>query len=152
MTLADKIVVLRAGRVEQVGAPLDLYNDPDNQFVAGFIGSPAMNFFAGEAGDGGLKVPGLGPDMITGPRSAWGKVTVGIRPNHLELAAGDSHIVDLSEHLGGVSYHHLKAPDGSTIIVEARDQQTPKPGSKVGITFDPAQAYFFNAENGLRLR
>ncbi len=152
MTLADKIVVLRAGRVEQVGAPLDLYNDPDNQFVAGFIGSPAMNFFTGKAADGGIHVPGLTADPIPGPRSAWGKVSVGIRPNHLELTAGDSHLVDLSEHLGGVSYHHLTGPDGSRTILEARDQTAPKPGSRVGLRFDPARAYFFDASNGLRLR
>ena len=57
MTLADKIVVLRAGRIEQAGRPLDLYNDPDNRFVAGFIGSPAMNFFAGQAEGGTVSVP-----------------------------------------------------------------------------------------------
>ena len=54
MTLADKIVVLRAGKIEQVGAPLDLYNDPDNRFVAGFIGSPAMNFFDGTVSESGV--------------------------------------------------------------------------------------------------
>ena len=64
MTLADKIVVLRAGRIEQVGAPMDLYRDPDNRFVAGFIGSPSMNFLNGEVVDGGVKVAGLGGEVI----------------------------------------------------------------------------------------
>jgi lactose/L-arabinose transport system ATP-binding protein len=152
MTLADKIVVLRAGRIEQVGAPLDLYNDPDNQFVAGFIGSPAMNFFAGDAGEDGVHVPGLGGGRIPGPRSAHGKLTVGVRPNHMDLADGDSHVVELSEQLGGVSYHYLKAPDDARIIVEARDQHAPRPGTRVGLRFDAANAYFFDASNGLRLR
>ena len=60
MTLANKIVVLRAGVIEQVGAPMDLYRNPDNKFVAGFIGSPSMNFLSGEVVDGGVKVPGIG--------------------------------------------------------------------------------------------
>src|SRR6056297_1717290 len=60
MTLADKIVVLRLGNIEQVGAPMDLYRDPDNKFVAGFIGSPAMNFVAGTISGGGVDAPGLG--------------------------------------------------------------------------------------------
>lgn len=152
MTLADKIVVLRAGRVEQVGAPLDLYNDPDNRFVAGFIGSPAMNFFDGTLHKGGLRVPGLGDVTMAAPRNAAGAVTVGLRPNHLSLAEGDSHVVELSEQLGGVSYHYLKASDGTKLIVEAHDQSAPKPGSRTGLRFDPAKAFFFNSENGLRLR
>ncbi len=152
MTLADKIVVLRAGRVEQVGAPLELYNDPDNQFVAGFIGSPAMNFFDGTGAEGGVRVPGLGGVTIPGPRNATGAVTVGLRPNHIALADGESHVVELSEQLGGVSYHYLKAPDGRKLIVEAHDQRAPRPGSRVGLSFDAANAYFFDAKSGLRLR
>ncbi|MGP1357600.1 ABC transporter ATP-binding protein, partial [Roseicyclus sp.] len=125
MTLADKIVVLRAGRIEQVGRPLDLYNDPDNRFVAGFIGSPAMNFFEGRAEGGTVTVPGLGGARLSAPGSlsADGPVTVGLRPNQMSLAEGDSHVVELSEHLGGVSYHYLTTPDGGRLIVEAHDQQ-----------------------------
>jgi lactose/L-arabinose transport system ATP-binding protein len=155
MTLADKIVVLRAGRIEQVGAPLDLYNDPDNQFVAGFIGSPAMNFFAGEAGPDGITVPDLGGAALPAPagaRGMTGKITVGLRPNHLRLAEGDSHGVDLSEQLGGVAYHYLVAPSGGKIIVEAHDQMSPKPGSRVALSFDPKDAYFFDPVSGTRLR
>ncbi len=88
MTLADKIVVLRAGLIEQVGAPLHLYDDPDNLLVAGFIGSPKMNFISAEASapravrfpDGmELAVPNLSTDLSTGQ-----KITVGIRPEHLQ--------------------------------------------------------------------
>ena len=152
MTLADKIVVLRAGRIEQVGAPLDLYNDPDNRFVAGFSGSPAMNFFDGTVSETGAHVPGLGGVTVPAPRVAGSTVTVGVRPNHLRLAEGDSHTVDLSEQLGGVSYHYLTTPGGEKIIVEAHDQQAPRPGSKVGISFDPKDAYYFDSGSGLRLR
>jgi lactose/L-arabinose transport system ATP-binding protein len=82
MTLADKIVVLRAGRIEQVGKPLDLYNDPDNRFVAGFIGSPAMNFFEGQNVGGRVTVPALGGVEVAGPLSlsSDGAVTVGLDP------------------------------------------------------------------------
>ena len=155
MTLADKIVVLRAGRVEQVGEPLDLYNDPDNRFVAGFIGSPAMNFFR-RADRGG----GTSPSRhSTGCRSrhppaasSQGAVTVGLRPNHLRLAQGETHVVDLSERLGGVSYHYLTAPDGARVIVEAHDQVAPPPGSRTGLTFRGEDALFFDAKTEARLR
>jgi len=154
MTLADKIVVLRAGRIEQTGAPLDLYNDPDNHFVAGFIGSPAMNFFAAQVDGAQVVVPGLGDVKLTGTASTptSGAVTVGIRPQHLAVIDGDSHIVELSERLGGVSYHYIRAKDGTRITVEAHDQLAPRPGSSVGLTVQQAEALFFDAESGLRLR
>ncbi len=154
MTMADKIVVLRAGKIEQVGAPLDLYNDPDNQFVAGFIGSPAMNFFDGTAEDGKVTVPGLGGLVIDAPASAnaAGKVTVGVRPQKLRLADGDSHTVDISEQLGGVAYHYITAADGSRVIVEAHDQSNPVSGSRIGLDVAPDSALFFDGATGLRLR
>jgi lactose/L-arabinose transport system ATP-binding protein len=154
MTLADKIVVLRAGVIEQVGKPLDLYNDPDNRFVAGFIGSPAMNFFDGTASGGQVSIPALGDVTLPAPASLRrdGAVTVGVRPNHLSIGDGTTHTVDLSEQLGGVSYHYLHGPDGSRIVVEAREQITPKLGSKIGLGFDPDMALFFDAESGARLR
>jgi lactose/L-arabinose transport system ATP-binding protein len=88
MTLADKIVVLRAGRIEQVGKPLDLYNDPDNRFVAGFIGSPAMNFFDGQIEGGRSPSRRLAARRSPAPASldASGAITVGLRPNQLRLA------------------------------------------------------------------
>ncbi len=105
MTLADKIVVMNAGRVEQQGKPLDLYYRPANVFVAGFIGSPAMNFLAGTA------VPGRGIDLgaagvvdVRLPDAATGKLTLGIRPEHLRVIAGQGQglaaTVDLVERLG----------------------------------------------------
>ena len=154
MTLADKIVVLRAGRIEQTGKPLDLYNDPDNQFVAGFIGSPAMNFFPARAEGGKVIVPGLG-NLVLSPTatvSQTGAVTVGIRPQHLSVVDGDSHSVELSERLGGVSYHYVRANDGTRITVESHDQHAPKPGSPSGLSVQPEATLFFDAQSGLRLR
>jgi lactose/L-arabinose transport system ATP-binding protein len=153
MTLADKIVVLRAGRIEQVGKPLDLYNDPGNRFVAGFIGSPAMNFVAGVAEAGSVAAKGLGGSVATaiGLPAKGAEVTVGLRPQHLKIGAGATHRVELTEALGGVSYVHLTAPSGEKLIIERHDQVNLEPGAMVGVSFDAKDAMLFD-KDGLRLR
>ena len=155
MTLADKIVVLRAGRVEQVGRPLDLYHDPDNRFVAGFIGSPAMNFVAAVTEKGSVSAPGIGtaslPTSVALPGSG-AKVSVGLRPQHLALdTSGTTHRVEMTEALGGVSYIHLTAPTGEKLVVESHSDPEVKMGGMTGIRFDPKDAMLF-ADTGLRLR
>jgi len=154
MTLADKIVVLRDGRIEQIGAPLDLYRDPDNRFVAGFIGSPAMNFLAGKAVAGGIEVPGLAATLAKplAPAHQGHAVTVGLRPEHLALGPGDTHRVDLVESLGGVSYAYLIAPSGERIVVEERGETRSDEGTRVGLIVDPARAYVFDAKTEMRIR
>ena len=155
MTLADKIVVLRAGRIEQVGAPLDLYRDPDNQFVAGFIGSPAMNFLTAKVEGGRLVCPGLGgPVEVEAVLPADGtEVTLGLRPEHLEIdPQGATHRVDLAEALGGVSYAYLMAPSGEKLIVEERGDERSRIGGQVGLSFEPRRAYLFDGKTGARLR
>ena len=149
MTLADKIVVLRAGHIEQVGAPMELYRDPDNRFVAGFIGSPAMNFMAGTGDGTHVTCPGLGAGLA---RPVEGEVEVGTRPEHMVLTAGDTHRVDLTEALGGVSYAHLVAPTGEKIVVEERGETRAREGDMVGVGFDAEKAMLFDAESGQRLR
>ena len=155
MTLADKIVVLRAGRVEQVGRPLDLYHDPDNRFVAGFIGSPAMNFVGAVTANGAVSAPGLGPASVPTSVALPGsgaKVSLGLRPQHLALdTSGDTHRVEMTEALGGVSYIHLTAPTGEKLVVESHSDPEVKMGGMTGIRFDPKDAMFF-ADSGLRLR
>ncbi len=152
MTLADTIVVLRAGRIEQVGKPLDLYNDPDNRFVAGFIGSPSMNFLQGVADIGAVAAKGLGSVATSGSLPAKGaEVTVGLRPQHLKIGPGDTHRVELTEALGGVSYVHLTAQTGEKLVVERHDQVSLEPGAMVGIGFDAKDAMLFD-KDGLRLR
>lgn len=153
MTLADKIVVLRAGRIEQVGAPMDLYRDPDNRFVAGFIGSPSMNFVRGQVSGNEILSDGLS-DPIAKPTSApdGQEVLVGLRPEHLELKPGSTHRVDLTESLGGVSYAHLIGPDGEKLIVEERGDHRSSDGDTVDIVVDPAHVYLFDAKSELRLR
>ncbi len=156
MTLADKIVVLRAGNVEQVGAPLDLYHDPDNRFVAGFIGSPAMNFFAAHADRDAVVVPGLGdrrvPVAMDLPAPGTDLI-LGLRPQHIGIdPEGATHRVEMTEALGGVSYHYLSGETKERIIIEARDDARLAPGTSVGLTFDDAAAMLFHARTERRLR
>ena len=154
MTMADKIVVLRAGIIEQVGAPLHLYRDPDNKFVAGFIGSPSMNFLDAKAGDGAVEVPGLKTSIPTGASlpAAGEAITAGIRPEHLEVDLnGDTHTVELTEALGGVSYAYLVCDTGEKMIVEERGDTRSNAGDRVGLRFEDRRAYFFDkSDNRLR--
>ena len=156
MTLADKIVVLRKGRVEQVGRPLDLYRDPDNRFVAGFIGSPAMNFVAGRVERAGaVAAGGLGATVATGAAlpGAGAEVVLGLRPQHLAVTAGDTHRVEMTEALGGVSFVHLTAPTGEKLVVEARGDVEAVPGARVGLAADADRALVFAAgPEGRRIR
>jgi len=153
MTLADKIVVLRAGYIEQVGAPLELYRDPDNKFVAGFIGSPAMNFVAGSVEGGKVSVPGMATD-VPAPKGAVGTVEVGVRPEHIELdPAGTTHRVDMTEALGGVSYAYIVSEaTGERLIIEERGDERSRAGDTVGLRFEERRAYFFDGMSGKRLR
>lgn len=155
MTLADKIVVLRAGRVEQVGAPLDLYHDPDNKFVAGFIGSPSMNFLSATVGqDGTVNCKGLAKDIKISARlpGAGDSVTLGLRPQHLSISEGQTHMVEVTEALGGVSYIHLSSSTGEKIIVEMREDPKVRLGDKVGIQFNDAEVMAFDSKTEKRLR
>jgi lactose/L-arabinose transport system ATP-binding protein len=155
MTLADKIVVLRKGVVEQVGAPMDLYRDPDNRFVAGFIGSPAMNFVSGRISNGAIDAPGFGAPVPRSFAAAYEgtPIIAGLRPEHLSLdPAGSTHTVDLTESLGGVSYAYLKGPSGEKIVVEERGDNRSQEGSKVGLLFEPSRVYVFDAKTEKRIR
>ncbi|WP_298258650.1 sn-glycerol-3-phosphate ABC transporter ATP-binding protein UgpC [uncultured Litoreibacter sp.] len=156
MTLADKIVVLRAGHIEQVGSPMQLYQDPDNKFVAGFIGSPSMNFLGGKVAGGKVVVPALG-DLEIETKVALpadgSDITVGLRPQNLTVREADSPLkVDLRERLGGVAYDYLTAPTGERIVVETRGDAAIPSGAGVVVDFDHATAMFFDAQSEARLR
>lgn len=155
MTLADKIVVLRAGVIEQVGAPMELYRDPDNKFVAGFIGSPAMNFLSGTVTTDGVEVPGLQTTLPIKLQAAdvGRAVTVGLRPEHLLLdPKGKTHKIDLTESLGGVSYAYLVGVTGERMIIEERGDERSSMGVQVGLTVDPSRVLLFDAQTELRIR
>ncbi len=132
MTMADKIVVLQAGRIEQVGTPMQLYRTPANLFVAGFIGSPKMNF-------------------ITGAEAAKHQAqTIGIRPEHLGISR-DSGLwqgrVGVSEHLGSDTFLHV-ATDHGTLNVRAGGEVELYHGDSVWLTPDLAQLHRFDANGG----
>ncbi len=155
MTLADKIVVLRAGVIEQVGAPLDLYRDPNNKFVAGFIGSPAMNFLEATSKGDTVEVPALKSSYKLPVKlpEAGTPVILGIRPEHIDVdRTGDTLAVDLTEALGGVSYDYLISDTGEKIIVEEHGDERSAEGARVGITFEPERAMLFDRETETRIR
>ncbi|WP_417258929.1 ABC transporter ATP-binding protein [Celeribacter sp.] len=154
MTLADKIVVLRAGRIEQVGAPLDLYRDPDNKFVAGFIGSPSMNFLNGVVDNGAVRIDALDRTIkVSTALPADGTaVSVGIRPEHCTISRGGPLAVELSEALGGVSYTHVVMPSGEKIVIEERGLERMREGDAVSVEFDAKDVMLFDAQTEARLR
>jgi ABC-type sugar transport system ATPase subunit len=150
MTMADRIVVLRGGRIEQVGRPLDLYNNPANKFVAGFIGAPQMNFLSGELDGRVLKLEsGLARDV---PVAAAGRmpVTLGVRPESIGVSLdgeGDAQVtVRNFEQLGSVTYIYTGFPNGETLTVQLPRQIPLSRGQTIGVTFDPAAFHLFGGE------
>ena len=140
MTLADRIVVLDGGRVAQAGRPMDLYNDPGSVFVAGFIGSPRMNFLRGEA-------------------MGLNAATLGIRPEHLEIRRGEGAlaagsiggIVSHVEHLGGETNVYVHAGEHDLLTVRLFGEHAFDVDAPVHLTPDRARAFLFDAD-GARLR
>jgi len=155
MTMADKIVVMRDGRIEQIGAPLELYVDPNNRFVAGFIGSPAMNFVQGTSTSTGFSVPALECELeldVSLP-AANTPIEIGIRPEHFQLDKNkDQFRLEIIERLGGVSYMYLEADTGERIIVEDKGEANYDEGTRVGVHFESSKALVFDKTSGNRLR
>ncbi len=154
MTLADKIVVLKDGLVQQIGSPMELYHNPANLFVAGFLGSPSMNFLDVDVkGVNGNKIlvsnAALDPVEITAKSAGYtvgGKAKLGVRPQYLTPveAGGMLHgRVALTERLGAETVVELTMGDGNRLIAAlARDAVYPI-GAELGLTFDPAQTHIF---------
>jgi ABC-type sugar transport system ATPase subunit len=163
MTLASRIVVLRSGRIEQVGAPLDLYNRPDNLFVATFIGSPKMNAIPAEIvaiDAGGTRLAfGEGNALVLDGTIAGiavgDAVTIGIRPEHCELApdgAADCEaVVEFAEQLGGETYLYCSAVKLEQLTVRQAGQHMKTRGDRVRLSFPRDRLHLFDAQ-GLALR
>ena len=161
MTLADKIVVLQAGHVEQVGAPLTLFDDPVNIFVAGFIGSPRMNFLPAQVlgGDGRCVAidgdPSMAVDLahLRGALPEGMNVTLGIRPQHLRLVPDGVLRLrpDVVEQLGDIGYLYGQTPAGTPLVAQTTDRIPTTPLTEVRLGFDPAAVFAFAADGG-RLR
>ena len=157
MTMADKIVVMHDGIVEQIGAPLDLYDRPDNLFVAGFIGSPAMNFIKGRIAGSSFEAEG-GFSLPIGrvPAGSDGRsVVYGLRPEHILLDnAGVRAEVVVLEPTGSETQVVLRVGTGDQsqeIIAVFRERLTAKPGEHISIAPSLAVAHLFDAESGKRL-
>jgi lactose/L-arabinose transport system ATP-binding protein len=165
MTLADKIVVLRAGIVEQVGAPLDLYDNPDNMFVAGFIGSPRMNFLkarviSAEAGHITISLANqpavkLSLALASTKVRSGDEISLGIRPEHFRAAGeGDADMVvdiDVAEHLGNTSDVYAHVSPEERIIIEREDSRAVANRDKLTVGISAATSFLFD-KDGKRIR
>ena len=149
MTLADRIVVFRAGRVEQIGTPLELYRQPANVFVAGFIGSPAMNFLTANCIHGHVK---LGGNLVCRSSHHDGDVKLGIRPEHLSIDPQGpiKGQVNVFEHLGGESFVHLNLTDGQSLVAKLDGEHQFKPGQECTFGIADHKCHVFD-HNGLRV-
>jgi ABC-type sugar transport system ATPase subunit len=144
--MADKIVVLNAGRIEQVGSPMELYNAPASEFVAGFIGAPSMNFLDMVPDGGRISAGGA----TLGLPAAPGAVRLGIRPEHLELRpAGQGDLagtVILRETLGGDAYLYVRTAAGQTVVVRTEGDTPLDSGAEVGLVLPPRRLHQFDRE------
>ncbi|MFI6871227.1 ABC transporter ATP-binding protein [Nocardia sp. NPDC050406] len=164
MTMGDRVAVLKDGLLQQCASPRDLYRDPANLFVAGFMGSPAMNLFTLPVESGAVY---LGGYRLQLPRTvsdaSTGTVVVGIRPEHFEIGAatalskeatGITMEVDVVEELGSDAYVYGRALDKSgqeTIVARADWRNPPAKGTRLTLNTDPEHVYFFAPEDGRRL-
>ena len=155
MTMADKIAVLRAGQLEQFGAPLTLYNRPNNLFVAGFIGSPRMNFIPAQVRAGTLQVTSaaipLAEHFATQDDQS---VVVGIRAGHVSPSE-QAHVhltLNSIEQLGGETYHHGQLEDGTDFTWHCVGQSGYRIGDVIGLALEIDEIYLFDAETEQTLR
>jgi len=153
MTLADRIVVLNGGRIEQIGTPLDLYDRPRNLFVAGFMGSPPMNFIPVHVRDGALtSESGTIPGAAL-PGSIEGDLVLGIRPEALHFdpdgfLAGN---VEVIEPQGSHTLVIVRLRDGTMVYAQAHKQMQIRPADEVLLRFDWPEAHLFDGSSGQRL-
>jgi multiple sugar transport system ATP-binding protein len=177
MTMGNRVAVLSAGRLQQCATPRELYDNPVNQFVAGFIGSPAMNLRTVSLADGGVKlanrVLALPPAIRTAAHDAGlSEIVIGIRPEHLHLAAGSgradgpardgaralngSGVVSgelmLVEELGADALLHVRLPEGgSQVVARAEGRKPPAPGREVTLHVQTDDVFAFHPVTGARL-
>jgi multiple sugar transport system ATP-binding protein len=173
MTMGDRVAVLSGGKLQQCGTPRELYDNPVNEFVAGFIGSPAMNLRTAPLADGGARLAGTTIPLRPGLPAGLSEVIVGIRPEHLRLTTKDNpgvpngssrflsgHVI-LVEELGADALLHVRldgdsgdgvSGDGSApVVARAEGRKPPAPGEKVTLGVDPADVFVFDPATGDRV-
>jgi len=156
MTMANRIVVLRGGRVEQIGPPLELYNHPANRFVAGFIGAPQMNFLRAKseaAGNGAQITFAAGLSKTLDCEASMADVTVGVRPESIGVSldgSGDiKATVDNFEQLGAITYIYSRLNTGESLTVQLASQMPLQRGQTIGVSFDESTLHVFaNNDSG----
>ena len=144
MTMGTRICVLEKGRVQQVGRPLEVFEEPDTLFVASFLGSPAMNLLAGTAGAGRFRSGRL---EVPCPGSVRGNVVLGVRPHEIEIGSGTEWRVDWVEHLG--SQTHVRLDAGLLVTREGRLDAGP--GGTLSVRIPESRVHWFDAASGRRL-
>jgi sn-glycerol 3-phosphate transport system ATP-binding protein len=156
MTLAQRMIVMNAGRAEQIGSPMEVYENPQTMFVAGFIGSPSMNFIPGTVNGGGridLEHGGAARSAASSLQSG-GSVTIGIRPEHLVPASAADAVlsgpVEMIEQLGADVLVHI-GHGGNSVIARLPHGTAPDVGSTFSVAADPARVFAFDPASGARL-
>src|SRR5579864_7985805 len=160
MTMGNRVAVLSGGKLQQCDTPRQLYDNPVNQFVAGFIGSPAMNLQTAPLTDGGARLAGAVIPLSAGVRAAaqqagLRELVLGIRPEHMHLADGAGEIkgeVMLVEELGADALLHVRlAEDGNQVVARAEGRKPPAPGQEVTFRVQPDDVFAFDPATGARL-
>jgi multiple sugar transport system ATP-binding protein len=165
MAMADRVAVMNAGRVQQIGTPLEIYRNPRNTFVAGFIGEPPMNFLtcelASEGGSAVLKSPSFTIALDEGCArtlsSKGGSLRLGVRPEDVKFGAKEGPgsfraMVDFVEPQGDRTILTLRLAGGETILAQCLDHYRQKAGANVHVTFDQRHVHFFDPETGVNVR
>jgi sn-glycerol 3-phosphate transport system ATP-binding protein len=157
MTLAQRMIVMNEGRAEQIGTPMEVYQNPATLFVAGFIGSPAMNFMPAKAvgGWGFALLAGGTATAAIGGTEAGRAVTVGVRPEHLRPAEAKeamvSGTVEVVEQLGADTLLHVGHGE-ATVIARLPHGEPPELGTTLHLAADPASVFLFDTASGARIR
>ncbi|NYD35203.1 ABC transporter ATP-binding protein [Actinomycetospora corticicola] len=158
MTMGDRVAVLRDGKLQQYATPSELYDRPVNAFVAGFIGSPAMNLLDLRRAGNGVTLGGVEVPLTREVRDAAGdgsSVTVGVRPEDLALTDGDGvkAVIDVVEELGSESYlyAHLAEDESTTLVVRGPGRTKVRYGETIAVRIDPDAVHAFDASSGERL-
>jgi len=152
MTLADRIVIMQSGMIQQTGTPDEIYNDPANTFVAGFIGSPPMNLIDGTISSGTFVADGIRVDGLSQQHS--GAVTLGIRPEDCTVGGAGAQLKGIVygvEPTGDLTYLTIKAGEKLIEVKADRDYRAALDTAET-VTFDPKRIYLFEAQSGQRLR
>jgi multiple sugar transport system ATP-binding protein len=156
MTLGDRIVLMNHGVIQQVDSPMEIYRQPANQFVASFIGSPAMNFIPGHirAGLFLISANGGGPTAVVETRADDGPAVLGVRPEDMVVAATDANLgtvtLDVVEHMGHETIAHFALAGGEHVARLAADAHV-GPGDELNLSIRPGAHHLFSADDGSRL-